>query len=93
MSKWIRVKDQLPKISNHPNDDIYQYFHVLAFCPERPGVYFVASLMQMNEEENWTTEDLYWEVYAPGVDNYLIDVNFEDVTHWMELPEKPKESI
>ena len=81
MSKWIDVKDRLPE----PETD------VLVVCNQN-GYVFVCPAIDEESDDYYIPEG-WWEnrKFNPDdVYNNLIDCA---VTHWMPLPEPPKERI
>lgn len=55
--------------------------NVLAYCPiESPGCLYIVSLQKINS--------LFWNLYPQHYVESFLD--FDEVTHWMPLPETPK---
>lgn len=81
MNKWIDVKYDLPKIEKeetHGDHKIKKSIRVLCACKQRSGKVLVKE--GYYQIWDWSREP-YWRI--PG--------NIDSVTHWMPLPEPPKE--
>lgn len=92
--EWISVKDQLPPVSFIESDDEnvpYECHYFLVFSDEKPGIMCVASLMQIQDPEHWNEGDFYWDLYIPKCGGNTIERDFDCFTHWMHLPQPPKE--
>ncbi len=77
MSKWISVEDRLP--NNAEND------WVLVQVVDKTGFSFIPRVMEYRESKaDWFDEEWGWLSAHNG--------NFT-VTHWMPLPEPPKEGM
>lgn len=79
MPEWISVKDRLPE----PQNDVLVYGPVVGVvtCYLAKVTYgYYANGIPMKHDA--------WIVSESEEGNYL---DFESVTHWMELPEAPKE--
>lgn len=73
--KWISVKDRLPEIKKHHESDI-------VICYTEEGTYAFSSLL-----ENMFGQTVFdCEREDPSGVRWT-----EQVTHWMPLPEPPKE--
>jgi len=91
--RWIKLKDQLPKVSyleSDIEDDPYESYPVLVFSKERPGIICVAHLVMEQDENNWSCGELSWELYIPGAGGEIIERNLEQFDYWMELPAMPE---
>lgn len=89
MSEWISVKDRLPELVNEEWNDEgeswYESDYVLALCLNRGQQQY--ALAQCAVEDGRVTWD------GATTDDTLIEYRDADchVTHWMPLPELPKE--
>lgn len=91
---WISIKDKKPPISYLGSDnaeDLYECHPVLVLSKEEPGIYCVAYLVKNQNENHWNFGKLSWEFYIPGQGGDIIERDFDTFTHWMPLPEPPKE--
>ena len=90
---WISVKDKLPKISyleSYNENDPYEDYPVLVKSDEN-YVFCVAYLVKEQDPNDWNFGELSWELYIPGNGGDIIYRDFEEFTHWMELPESPED--
>lgn len=93
MSEWISVKDRLPK-----NRDIWGRYIVCVLCSYFDVFgepYDDKFVIQANYDSNQKIWHLDFEDYKEQL-NALIDIDDAPVeghyvTHWMPLPEPPKE--
>jgi len=89
MTQWIKCSDRLPEISyleSDNQDGPYKCNPVLCFSPERPGVFCVGYLLKKNKKKR----KFSWEFYIPSGD--ISQGCFEEITHWMPLPNPPEDS-
>ncbi len=76
MAKWISVKDRLP-------EDKVEVLFYEKWCGV-PGVGYYSEKC-----EDWNADTEFVEAY--GNSYVLSTIESEDVTHWMPLPDPPKE--
>jgi hypothetical protein len=76
MSNWISVDGELPKDRTLVTANVREYkFSEL----EGPVTLFYEDV------EGFAT----WSIFDPHSDDYDVELNREEVTHWMPLPEQP----
>lgn len=76
MSEWISVKDRLPEL---------------------PGTSWASKMVIACKESRWVAPMIYERAIVRGKPverwkNYWDCIAYEKVTHWMPLPEPPKEA-
>jgi regulator of RNase E activity RraB len=80
MSEWISVKDRLPDYL--PEVD----YSANVICTNRREIFIMARCYDY-DAEGWMWGNCYGDIYGdPEVDD-----DYSDITHWMPLPEAPKE--
>lgn len=88
MSEWISVKDRFPE----------SYEEVLLVVKHYKGSLFVHGFAVY--EYGWPSDAYYFEYWIPNVniedqgitikiENTLLKLSQDQVTHWMPLPEPP----
>lgn len=89
---WISVKDRLPE-TNNKNDHKYE---VLVYIPKREGCrqngIYVGKINHIEADEHGTRN--FWGLKTPGSEWTIWGWGYLEkpiVTHWMPLPEPPKE--
>ena len=80
MPKWISVKDKLPKINN-------KYLCVLNNCAI--SICSFAHNLKKVDKYDFNTNKSGWYDYDSEWGYYEVS----NVTHWMPLPELPKELV
>jgi hypothetical protein len=91
--KWISLKDDLPKLSysaRDNEDNPYECYPVLLYCPEQPGIQCVGYLVREEDKTKFDYGDLAWEVYVPGNAGNILDIDFDVFSHWTPLPTPPE---
>lgn len=79
MTEWISVKDRLP----NPNEK------VIVYNAENDGTFFARRLVsRFVWWDSVTKEYINWRWLPYGYTNIML----ASVTHWMPLPEPPKET-
>ena len=84
MNGWISVKDRLPETK--PDEDWFSSKNVLALLKGNYSDGLVTTAFYQHGED----EDGY--KWAQWID-CLIYESIDNVTHWMPLPEPPKEAV
>ena len=89
---WISVKDRLPETDG---ENTYTY-NVLVYIPKRDGVsqhgIYIGKLRKVEPDCDGSKN--FWGIPTPGSDWTVWGWGYFQepvVTHWMPLPEAPKE--
>ena len=77
--EWIKCSDRLP--------DLYQWV-LVTNSPKGTGEPRCINLFRLTDR-NW--ESLSMIVESPTFSDIIGDLFYEDVTHWMPLPQPPKD--
>lgn len=72
--KLISIKDKLPQIKGSSSDKVLLYDENLGFAI---GYLYKES----------TSNEMVWQVLT---NNIFDKMNYNNITHWMPLPDKPK---
>ena len=91
MSEWIDCKKELPQVSyleSDNEDDPYEAYNVLLLGKFEKDI-FVGYLVKEQDEDSWNVGDLSWETYIPTEGGSIENIDFDQVTHWMPLPNLP----
>lgn len=75
-TEWISVKDKLPD------------FSVRVLCLDSKGKIIIAQLSEIKAIESSTGKNILHEWF----ENKSYDYYYDSITHWMPLPEPPKNS-
>jgi hypothetical protein len=86
MSEWISVKDRLPE----PTDNsVYKFSDAVLICVKGTQDQYVATLWTSpHSSQEWEVMSVYRSDTCESCTDRL---DFNQVTHWMPLPEPPEE--
>lgn len=83
--KWISVEEKLP-----PDNEDYQVWEKGAIIATAAHYYTKAYFLENYDDEDYMEEGWYYSFKYP-FDDYIDHSSPLEVTHWMPLPEPPKQ--